>query len=91
MREFRQRYAGFGPKAGHDDLLLAGFLNGRNELLVVPGVHAGTFDRNLIGKLVCSCGQMKPLKLFVSTVDSTFGTAKIQAALARMMFFSITD
>src|SRR5216684_6668490 len=39
---------GLGPKAGENDLLLSRFLDRRNEILVVPGIHGRTFDGRLV-------------------------------------------
>jgi hypothetical protein len=39
---------GFRPEPGQHDLLPTGFLDRGNEVLVVPGVHGGAFDRRLL-------------------------------------------
>src|SRR5215472_17814512 len=36
------------PQASEHDLLAAGLFNGSHEVLIVPGVHGGTFDGLLI-------------------------------------------
>src|SRR6266852_8129604 len=45
-----KRNTDFCPKAGQNDLLAAGFLDCRDEVLVIPGVHRGSLDRLLAGK-----------------------------------------
>src|SRR5215472_13467232 len=44
----RERHANLRPQAGKHDLLAAGLFNGSHEVLIVPGVHGGTFDGLLI-------------------------------------------
>jgi hypothetical protein len=46
----RQGDAGLRPEAGEYDLVPAALLDGGDEVLVVPGVHARAFDRCLLGK-----------------------------------------
>src|SRR5580765_3582933 len=45
-----KRDTDFCPKAGQNDLLAAGFLDCRDEVLVIPRVHRGSLDRLLAGK-----------------------------------------
>src|SRR5215472_6081055 len=40
----RQCDAGLGPQPGQDNLLPASLFNCSDEVLIVPGVHRGTFD-----------------------------------------------
>ncbi len=42
--------AGLSPESLHNDLLLPSLFNRGNKILVVPGIHAGTFNGGLIRK-----------------------------------------
>src|SRR5689334_11281 len=46
----RQRDAGLCPQSGQNDFLSAAFFDRRNEVLVIPGIHRGTLDWDLVGK-----------------------------------------
>ncbi len=45
-----KRNTDFCPKSGQNDLLATGFLDCRDEVFVIPGVHRGSLDRLLAGK-----------------------------------------
>src|SRR6266403_3747388 len=75
-----KRNTDFRPKAGNENLLAAGFLDRRDEVLVIPGVHRGSLDRLLAGNTARNCGHIFPLKDFVSTVVKTTGTSNTLAA-----------
>jgi len=42
--------ADLGPESSHNELLAAGLLDGSDELLVLPRVHAATLDDLILGK-----------------------------------------
>src|SRR4051794_37321384 len=50
--ERREREAHFGPEGAHDQLLAADLLHAVDELLVLPGVHAGPLNDLLLGEHV---------------------------------------
>src|SRR3984893_18854559 len=46
----RQRDAGLCPQSGQNDLLSAALFDRRNAVLVIPGIHRGTLDWDLVRK-----------------------------------------
>src|SRR6185369_4896905 len=60
----RKGDADFSPETGQDDLLAPGAFDRRDEVLVIPGIHRGPFDRIVVWKDSLYLGPDIPAEAF---------------------------